>query len=277
VTSELRVTASGLDHPEAVAWYDNYLWCGTESGALIQIDPGDGKAEVIAETGGFLGGLAFDASGNCYCCDFTGRVLIVEQDGSVNVFVDGVNGEKLNTPNFPAFTSDGAFWFTDSGSGWAADDGSLFVVRPDRDPELASDEVRMFPNGLAFSADEARLYVVESRLPGVRVFGLVDGQLGPQDRELVLPDDVPDGVALDSSGALYIGCWRPDRVYRWTEDGKLEIFLDDPTAEYLNSPTNLCFGGPTLTRLYLASLGGWTVTEIDVDIPGVPISLPVPV
>jgi gluconolactonase len=135
----------------------------------------------------------------------------------------------------------------------------------------------MFPNGLAFSADEARLYVVESRLPGVRVFGLVDGQLGPQDRELVLPDDVPDGVALDSSGALYIGCWRPDRVYRWTEDGKLEIFLDDPTAEYLNSPTNLCFGGPTLTRLYLASLGGWTVTEIDVDIPGVPISLPVPV
>ena len=73
---------------------------------------------------------------------------------------------------------------------------------------------------------------------------------------------------LRSAGVLYIACWRPDRVYRLHPDGSVDIYLDDPTAEYMNSPTNACFGGPDGRRLYLSGLCGWSITQIDVETPG---------
>jgi len=273
-TTDLRVTASGIDHPEGVAWYGGYLWCGTESGSFIRIDPSDGHTEVVAETGGFLLGLAFDGNGACYICDSKGRIVYVDRNGDTGTFADSVAGRPLRTPNYAAFTSDGTLWFSDSGSGWEADDGCLVSIPPGRDPEIVSDETRFFPNGLAISADESRLYLVESRRPGIVAVGLTEGSIGSVVEALPLPGAVPDGLAFDSDGSLYVSCWRPDRVYRWTNQARLEVLLDDPTAEYLNTPTNLCFGGADLTRIYFASLGGWDITEIDGDTPGQPLQQP---
>ena len=274
VTKDLRVTASGIDHPEGVAWYDGYVWCGTESGLLLRIDPADGHTETVAETGGFLLGLAFDANGACYICDSHGRIVRVDPDGTVDTFANAVAGKPLRTPNYAAFTSDGTLWFSDSGSGWEADDGWLVKIPPGGDPEIATDETRLFPNGVAISADESTLYLVESRRPGVVALRLEDGRAGRPVEVLPLPGAVPDGLALNRDGTLYVSCWRPDRVYRWTNQTRLEILLDDPTAEYLNSPTNLCFGGDLLTRLYFASLCGWTITELDGEVPGQPLQRP---
>lgn len=274
VTTELRVTAAGIDHPEGVAWYGGYVWCGTESGSLIRIDPNDGHTEVVAETGGFLLGMAFDGNGACYICDSHGRIVRVDRDGDTRTFADSVAGRALRTPNYPAFTSDGTLWFSDSGSGWEADDGFLVKIPPGRDPEIATDETRLFPNGIAISADESLLYLVESRRPGIVTVDLAGGNVGSVVEALPTPVAVPDGLAFDRDGSLYISCWRPDRVYRWTARTHLEVVLDDPTAEYLNSPTNLCFGGKDLTRIYFASLGGWAITEIDGDTSGQPLQHP---
>jgi gluconolactonase len=274
-TTELRVTSSGIDHPEGIAWYDGYVWCGTESGSLIRIDPSDGQTEVVAETGGFLGGLAFDGNGACYICDSHGRIIRVDPTGAVETFADSVAGQPLRTPNYPAFTSDGTLWFSDSGSGWEADNGFLVRIPPGRDPEIATDEPKLFPNGIAITADESALYIVESRRPGIITLELSSGTVRPLSEALPTPGAVPDGLAFDRDGTLYISCWRPDRVYRWKpEREELELFLDDPTAEYLNSPTNLCFGGSDLTRIYFASLGGWTITELDTDTSGQPLQHP---
>ena len=46
---ELRTVASGIDHPEGVAWHDGALWCGTESGDLLRIDVDSGATEVAAQ------------------------------------------------------------------------------------------------------------------------------------------------------------------------------------------------------------------------------------
>jgi sugar lactone lactonase YvrE len=274
VTRDLRITASGIDHPEGVAWYDGYVWCGTESGSLIRIDPDNGHKEVVAETGGFLLGLAFDGDGACYICDSNGRIVRVDRDGSADTFVDTVAGKALRTPNYAAFTSDGTLWFSDSGSGWEADDGCLVKVPPGGEPEIVTDETRLFPNGIAISADESLLYLVESRRPGIVTVELSGATVGGVVEALPTPGAVPDGLAFDREGSLYISCWRPDRVYRWTSRSRVEVLLDDPTAEYLNSPTNLCFGGSDLTRIYFASLGGWAITELDGDISGQPLQHP---
>jgi gluconolactonase len=230
----------------------------------LRVDPFDGTVDVVAETGAFLLGIAFDGDGACYACDMSGRILRVDPRGPVDVFAEAVEGRRLRTPNFPAFTSDGTLWFSDSGSAWNADDGALIRVPRASDPELASDEPRLFPNGIAIPSDESSLYLVESRRPGIVKFELVDGVLGQMTEALRMHHVVPDGLAFAADGTLYISCWRPDRVYLWREGASSEVFLDDPTAEYLNTPTNLCFGGDDFRRLYFASLGGWTITQIDV-------------
>ena len=271
--AELSSTADGIDHPEGVAWFDGAVWCGTEAGRLLRIDPAGGGVEVIAETGGFLLGLAFDADGRCYACDSGhGRVLRISAEGETETLADSVGGRKLASPNFPAFTADGTLWVSESGT-YAQDDGFLFRLRPGGEPELVDEECRRFPNGLAVSPDGAKLYLVESRLPGIVTYEMGDG-FGPRREVLTLERTAPDGLAFDVDGALYIACWRPDRVYRLRADGTLELYLDDPTAEYMNSPTNLCFGGDGLETLYVAGLCGWSIRQLRADAAGHPLHYP---
>jgi gluconolactonase len=271
--SELRVLAGGIDHPECVAWHDDRVWCGTESGDLLAIDPLSGAIEVAANVGGFICGIAFDHAGRCWICDVgNGRLLRLDRERRVELVVEAVDGRRLVSPNFPAVTRDGTVWFADSGSRWGADDGILCRVRPDDSVEVVARDCGRFPNGIALSADEDVLYLVESRLPGVVAYDLGAEGVGPRRRLLRMPGTVPDGLALDSAGSLYIACWRPDRVYRLGPDGSLAVYLDDPTAEYMNSPTNLCFGGHDGRRIYLAGLCGWAITEIDAETPGLLLS-----
>lgn len=268
--SELRTLARGIDHPEAVAWWGGAVWCGTEGGQLVRIDPSTGNGRLAAQTDGFLLGLAFDQLGRCYACDSgKGRLLRIGVDGSVEPLLEEVEGRKLITPNYPVFTSDGSLYVSESGSSWDSDDGYLFRLRADGTAEVVDEECKRFPNGLAMSADERTLFVVESRLPGIVTYALAGGRVGPRVELVGMPETVPDGLALDSCGGLYVGCWRPDRIYRIAlENGHTDLFLDDPTAEYMNSPTNVCFGGPGLTRMYVAGLCGWAIKELDVECGG---------
>lgn len=274
--TEVTVLADDIDHPEGVAWFEGSVWCGTESGEILRIDPSTGAIQRVAETGGFLLGLAFDGQGRCCVCDSgRGRLLRISPSiGSVEVLADQVEGRRLVSPNFPCFSQDGTLWVTESGHP-GANDGYLFRIPPGATaPEIVSDDVHLFPNGLAIAPDGTRLYVVESRLPGVVTFALTGGEVGPREEFVVLPEANPDGLAFDVEGSLYVSCWRPDRVYRVRKDGWTEVFLDDPTGDYLETVTNVCFGGEKLDRMYLAGLGGRAIRQIDVDVPGHPLAYP---
>lgn len=276
VTGDVRAIASGIDHPECVAWYDERVYCGTEGGDLLRIDPSDGSTETVASTDGFLAGIAFDGTGNCVACDVaSGRLVAIAPDGSVETMFDTVENRKLTIPNFPAFAGDGTLWVTDSGTGWAEDDGFLFRVRPGREPEIVDDECRRYPNGLALSPGEGHLCVVESRWPGVSRYALEGDVIGRREGWLPLPGTVPDGLAFDADGALYVGCWRPDRVYRRSPAGKLDVYLDDYSGEIMTTPTNLAFGGDAGRTLFLAACGGRTVNAVTMHVPGLPLARPV--
>lgn len=275
VVADLRTIAAGLDHPEGIAWYDGALWCGTESGELLRIDPDDGNVETVAATGGFLLGIAFDGRGRCIACDWGNHALLrITPGGEIETLADSVDGRPLTFPNFPVFSPDGTLWVSNSGQEWGTDDGFLFSLRPGGEPRLATDSAPLFPNGLALDAKASTLYVVESRLPGVVSFEIDNGELGERTQVVRLPRTVPDGLAFDSEGSLFISCWRPDRVYRIDRSGETHVFLDDFTGEYLTVPTNCCFSGAELRTLSFASLGGWVIRALDVDVPGQPLHHP---
>lgn len=273
---DFRPIAHDLDHPEGVAWgRDGYLYAGGEAGQIYRIDPAGGTVEQVASTGGFILGLALDAQSNVYTCDMgLGKVMRVTPGGTVAAYADGSPGGTMRVPNYPVFDAGGALYVSDSGS-WEAEDGLIWRVLPGGDGQVFTRGVHRFPNGMALNAAGDWLYAVESTRPGVARVGLgPDGKAGPVEVVVELPHTVPDGLAFDAAGNLYISCYQPNRIYRLTLAGQLEVIADDWTGQMLAMPTNIAFFGSALDRLTAASLGGRTLRAAALGVRGLPLRYP---
>ena len=267
--------AGGLDHPEGVTQGpDGRVYAGGEAGQIYAIAP-DGTLEQIASTGGFIYGVATDGDGNVYACDF-GRAEVsrIAPSGAIETYSKGTADHPLRVPNFAAFDDAGNLYVTDSG-GWADDDGCVFRVAPGGSTILWSEAVPRFPNGCCLSAEGGWLYVIESH--GRRVSRIPirdDGSAGPPEVAVELPGCQPDGIAFAEDGTMFVGCYRPDRIYRIHPDGVPEVLVEDSDGVVLNQPTNVAFVGPKLDRLAVASLGGWSLMAADVGSTGLALRYP---
>jgi len=271
-TFEIREFASGIDHPEGIAVApDGTIWTGGEDGQVYVVTP-EGKVTEHARTGGFSGGIALDAAGACFVCNTPGRIVRVNADGTWEIFADHVAGRPMRVPNFPVFGPDGSLFVSDSG-GWDTADGVIYRFSPDGTGEVFHHGPFHYANGLALDASAEFLYVVESARHGVVRLRVAAG------REAVLEPVcvpgairwVPDGLALDADGNLYVTAYGSDRIYRLDPGGHLAIIAEDPNGMLLNRPTNCAFGGVDCTRLYIANLGGRLLSMIDLDRPGQPL------
>ena len=217
---EFETFAEGLDHPEGAAvGPDGTVYAGGEAGQIYRIGS-DGTPEAYADTGGFLYGVTVDGGGNVYGCDM-GRAEVVRVDpaGTVTTYSRGTQERPLRVPNFSAFDEVGNLYVTDSGE-WGADDGFLFRVAPGGETTMWSDAVTAFPNGCCLTAAGDALLVVESHTRRVvRVPIMDDGSAGVPELVADLTGSQPDGIALAADGTLFVGCYRPDRVWRIAPDG----------------------------------------------------------
>ena len=272
-TAQLRTVASGLDHPEGVATGpDGLLYAGGEAGQVYRIDPFTGSVEQIADTGGFVLGLALDAAGRVYACD-SGRAEIVRVDpatGAVESYCASAGGRALTTPNWPAFAPDGSLIVSDSGSeDLSVRDGRLLrVPRGGGDAEVFDLPPLHFPNGLTVDA-HGIVHVLESFSP--RLVTIRDDTISVVAE---FPDTIPDGVALTADGGFVVSCYYPYRLFHVHVGGRVEILLEDRTGILLQMPTNVSFFGDGLRQLAIAALGGWTITAIELPFAGAPLHYP---
>ena len=143
-------------------------------------------------------GNTFDFQGRQLSCEhLTRRVVRYEHDGSVTVIADAFNGKRLNSPNDVVPHPDGSYWFTDPPYGGQLYEGapdapggpsnaagrlkprlgqppeigrckrelptSVYRVDPSGRVDLVVSEDQVpDPNGLAFSPDYKKLYVVST-------------------------------------------------------------------------------------------------------------------
>lgn len=252
-----------LHHPEGVAvGPDGSVWCGSADGDILRISPDATTIDKVAATGGFVLGLAFDGAGHLYACEQREALVLrlTLATGKLERFGDA----PIRIPNYPVvdrsrnalYVSD-SFGFGEEGPGvWRYDLATGAST-------LWWGEPMQFANGMALAGDGTSLMVCETFGRKIsRIEIAADGRaLRCSDYAVDLPA-LPDGLAFDDAGNLYVACYEPSRILRVDRLGQVDIYVDDPTAHVLVHPTNIAFKGSTL---YTANLGRWHIAQVDTD------------
>jgi gluconolactonase len=256
-----EVFATGLDHPECLAFDDDSsLWAGGEAGQIYRIDA-EGVVTTVATLGGFTGGLAVSPVDRAlYVCNPSLGLVRVEADGGHSVFATGAAGHTMICPNYPVFDRRGRLYVSDSGQ-WMKQNGFLLAFEPDGSGRVLGGPFG-YANGLALTADERSLFMVESNTDRVFRFELSDdGTLGGGEVYADRVGRLPDGLALDESGNLYVACYASDEIWRISPAREKIRLAWDLHAILLSRPTNLAWGGTERDVLYVANLGRTTITR----------------
>jgi len=195
------IFASGLDHPECLAFdRDGNLWAGGEAGQVYRIDP-KGQVTTVANLGGFCAGLAFSPKDELFVCNPGLGIAQVHRSGKFSVFAGSAGEHKIVCPNFGVFDAAGNYYVTDSGN-WQKGNGYLLRFSPDGAGRVLAGPFG-YANGLALSADERSLFMVESDADRVWRFPLrADGSVGQREIYIDGVGRFPAGLALDAVGNL---------------------------------------------------------------------------
>jgi len=241
------------------------VWSDIPNDRVLRFDETDGSVSVFLAPAMNHNGHSVDREGRLVSCEHRGRCISrIEPDGSRTVIADKYQGKRLNSPNDLVVKSDGSIWFTDPTYGIDSDYegdsakeeiGGSYVYRIDPSTHevtaVATDFVK--PNGLAFSLDEKRLFIVDTGATHVkdgprhiRVANVsADGR--SLDKAVLFATctfGLFDGFRLDTSGNIWTSAG--DGVHVYAPDGALIGKIKVPEVV-----ANVCFGGPKRNRLYI--------------------------
>jgi gluconolactonase len=265
----LERLATGMRWSEGPVWIGDgryVLWSDIPNNRIMRWDEATGRVSEFRKPSNYANGNTRDRQGRLVTCEHGGRrVVRTEYDGSITVILDTFDGKPLNSPNDVVVKSDGSVWFTDPPFGiggnyeghQATPELPMNVYRVDAGGQatVVAPNLRG-PNGLAFSPDESKLYIVESRATPNRtilVYDVTDGgtKLANGRTFIDAGPGTPDGFRVDVDGNLWCG-WgmgSPDL------DGVLVFAPDAKPIGRIALPercANVCFGGPKRNRLFMA-------------------------
>jgi len=162
-------------------WTEGPVWFADMDCLLFSDIPNDrimrwtasGGITTFRQPSSYANGNTRDRQGRLITCSHQRRaVLRTEWNGDVTVLASHFQGKPLNSPNDVVVKSDGTVWFSDphygintdyeGGRGVSALPANLYCFDPrDNSLRVVADDFDG-PNGLAFSPDESKLYVVET-------------------------------------------------------------------------------------------------------------------
>lgn len=268
-SARLEKLAEGCRWAEGPAYFPSgryLIWSDVPNDRMMRYDETSGVVSVFRAPSHYSNGNTVDRQGRLVTCEHgSRRVTRTEHDGSITVIASHFDGKRFNSPNDVVVKSDGSIWFTDPAYGIDSDYeghradseiGGCHVYRVDPQSGVisivADDFVR--PNGLAFSPDEKRLYVVDTGATHVtdgprhiRVFDVGEnGRLTDGKMFATCTSGLFDGLRLDEDGRIWTSAG--DGIHCYDADGTLigKILVPEAVA-------NVVFGGVKRNRLYICA------------------------
>jgi gluconolactonase len=261
-------------------WAEGPVWFGDGRHLLFSDIPNNrmlrwledtGEVSVFRSPSNYSNGNTRDREGRLVTCEHDSRrITRTEHDGSITLMMDQFQGKKLNAPNDLAVHSDGAIWFTDPGYGIMSDyeghkasfelPANVYRLDPKtREATVVASDMAK-PNGICFSPDEKKLYIVDTGVPiesrdphPIRVYDVDAGVRLKNGRLFAnMAPGSSDGIRCDVDGNVWSAAgWGGtdfNGVRVFAPDGKLigKIHLPEPCA-------NLCFGGLKKNRLFITA------------------------
>ncbi|MGD8176556.1 SMP-30/gluconolactonase/LRE family protein [Marinimicrobium sp. ARAG 43.8] len=270
-----RIAGSASERPglyEGPVWVDGSLYFSDftfDEGfpSRVQRLTDEGTLETAIEDSG-SNGLAVDTEGFLMAATHDAKAISRYElsTGDREIVWDTYQDNRFNSPNDLTLTGNGIIYFTDPDFQQSAAPGrqpKTRVYRIGTDGISVVDDTIANPNGVSLSPDERTLYVAGGGEKGVlRAYDLDDqGQVtGHRDLAKV---SVPDGMAIDCLGNIYVTEHSLQRLRVLSPEGEqlAEIKVDA-------NITNAAFGGEQRKTLYLTGAG--TLWQIELDVAGYP-------
>lgn len=247
-------------------YFSDFVHAGVFPSRIQKLDANGVMTTVIDDSGS--NGLAVDAQGNIVAGTHKYKSLSrYTLTGERTTVVDKFEGNVFNSPNDLAIAKDGTIYFTDPAYQTAAAPGGqdktrVYRVATDGKITVVDDTIKN-PNGVSLSNDEKTLYVAGGDDQGVlRAYPIIDGipQVG---KDLLTGLVIPDGMALDCHGNIYVTEHVAHKVHVITPEGK-QIATINVDANL----TNAAFGGEDGKTLFLTGAGA--VWKLKLDVTGSP-------
>jgi gluconolactonase len=262
--AQITLLAKGYTYTEGPAWSrDGYLiFSDTPNDRLLKWE--GQEVEVYREGAHGPGGNAFDAQGRLYTCETrTRRVTRTDKKGAIEVLAERFEGKRLNAPNDIVVSRNGHVYFTDPAFGSQQEHRELDFYGvyhlPPKGPLKLVAKPPGRPNGIALSANNRILYVVNSDERNVSAYDVDRNGDTTGERVVVSSlEGVPGGIRVDEKGNLWIAS---KNIVVYSPEGKLLRTI--PTH---GLPSNLAFGEVDGKSLFITERG--SVYRVRLDVKG---------
>ncbi len=258
---------------EGPVWINNSLYfsdftfsAGFPS-RIQKLDTSGAMSTAIEDSGS--NGLAVDKDGFLIAGTHKFKSLsrFNPETGERTAVVSQYAGNVFNSPNDIAIAQDGTIYFTDPAFQRDAAPGGqektgVYRVATDGTVTLVDDSIAN-PNGIALSPAGDVLYVNGGGEQGIlRAYPIVNGT-PQQGTDLVTGLSIPDGMAVDCKGNIYVTEHVARKLRVYNPQGQ-EIARASTDANL----TNVAFGGVEGKTLFLTGAGA--LWKIDLAITGTP-------
>ena len=167
---------TGSRWAEGPVWFGDggyLLWSDIPNNRILKWEESTGQVSTYRKPSNYSNGHTRDRQGRLISCEHGARrVTRTEYDGTITVLMDDFDGKPLNAPNDVAVHPDGGIWFTDPGYGIMLNyEGHIaefelptcvYRLNPDTGEATVATDALEKPNGICFSPDYDKLYIVDT-------------------------------------------------------------------------------------------------------------------
>ncbi|GGK93294.1 SMP-30/gluconolactonase/LRE family protein [Nocardia jinanensis] len=201
-----EILLEGVLFGESPRWHEGRLWFSDWGANQVIAVDGPGRREVVASVPSFPMCIDFLPDGRLLIVDSVRqRLLCRDADGSLATWSD-LAAETDKPWNDIVVDARGNAYVNSIGFDFPGGEfapGFVVIVTPDGRVRRVAEGLA-FPNGMAITADGATLIVAESYAEQLTAYDITaSGDLTGRRVWAPTPGDHPDGICLDSEGAVW--------------------------------------------------------------------------